>query len=142
MNSATSFTLNFGQVAQNSGTYLASFGVQNFLHNATFQDSLGGTFDVSAVTKFILSGFGAFSNIAPGSALDPDVSFNSSQAMGSYNEAVLLNPSSSNTSGTSSLNQIQLDLRAQIIPEPSTWMLLFAGAGLLFALQRIRRRGV
>ena len=142
MSSPTSFTLNFGQVAQNTGTYLASFGVQNFLHNATFQDSLGGTFNVSAVVNFIMAG-NAFSNVASGSESSPEqVGFSSSQPVGSYSNSVTLNPSSSNTSSTTGLGAIQLTLQGQIIvvPEPSTWVLMFAGASLLLAGQRIRRR--
>ena len=140
MNSATSFTINFGQVQPNSGTYLASFGVNNFLHNATFQDSLGGTWDISMVSHFGASGFASFSGIAPGSSLDPNLSFDSSQGIGSYSDQILLNPTSSNASGNSNLSQIQISLVAQIIPEPSTYAMLIAGGVMLLALRRFARR--
>jgi hypothetical protein len=42
MESATLFTLNLGQVMQNSGIFSAVFALRNFLPDAIFQDSLGG----------------------------------------------------------------------------------------------------
>ncbi|MGZ4984164.1 MAG: choice-of-anchor D domain-containing protein, partial [Chthoniobacterales bacterium] len=140
MNSPTSFTINFGSVQPNSGTYLASFGVNNSLHNSTFQDSLGGTWNLAMVSNFGTSGFGAFSGIAPGSSLDPNVSFDSSQGIGSYSNQILLDGTSSNASGTSNLNEIQLNLVAQIIPEPNTWAMLLGGGGMLIVLRRFLRR--
>ncbi len=142
MNSATSFTLSFGQVAQNSGTYMASFGVQNSLHDATFQDSLGGSFNTTNVSNFGVSGFGNFSGIIPGGALDPNVSFDSSQSVGNYTNTVTLTPTSSNASGTSNLSDVTLTLQGQIIvvPEPNTWAMLFAGGGMLVVARRYVRR--
>ncbi|MGZ5024314.1 MAG: PEP-CTERM sorting domain-containing protein, partial [Chthoniobacterales bacterium] len=142
MNSPTSFTLNFGVVAQNSGSYLASFGVQNSLHDATFQDSLGGTFNIASVTNFGVTGTGPFSNIIPGSSLDPNVTFDSSQALGTYSNTLTLSPTSSNASGTSNLNDVTLTLQGQIIivPEPSTWAMLLGGGGMLIVLRRFLRR--
>ena len=142
MNSATSFTLDFGVVQQNSGTYLGDFAVLNFLHNAIFQDALGGSWNISMVDSFQLSGFTSFSGIGPNGTVDPSVSFDSNMALGNYANTILLNPTSSNASGTSNLGQIQLHLQAEIapVPEPSTWLLLAGGSLGFLALQRSRRR--
>jgi hypothetical protein len=61
-------------------------------------------------------------------------------SVGTYNGSISLLPTSTNASGTSNLNAIQLNLQATIVPEPSTWALALAGAGLLVVLQRARRR--
>ncbi|MDQ6758364.1 MAG: choice-of-anchor D domain-containing protein [Acidobacteriota bacterium] len=141
MNSATSFTLDFGQVAQNSGVYSAAFGVLNTLHDAIFQDSLGGTFDISLVTDFGTSGFDDFSGIAPGGSLDPTITLDSSMTAGSYSNSLFLHATSTNASGTSTLSAITLNLQGTItVPEPNVWAMLMAGGTILVALQHVRRR--
>ncbi|MFL6541478.1 MAG: hypothetical protein ACJ8HU_12015, partial [Chthoniobacterales bacterium] len=140
MQSPTQFTLDFGSVQPNSGNYMAMFGVQNFLHDAVFQDSLGGQFDISMIGSFGASGTDPFSRIGPNSEVDPSVSFNSAMTVGTYTGRITVNPTSTNTSGTSNLNAIQLNLTATIIPEPSSWVLGLVGGSLLVTLQRFRRR--
>jgi hypothetical protein len=140
MQNSTTYTLDFGTLQQSSGSYMAAFGVQNFLHDMTFQDSLGGQFDLTLAGTFMVTGADTFSGIAPGSTLDPNVSFNSAMNTGTYTGQVLLTPSSSNASSTTSLSTITLNLQATIVPEPSTWALALAGAGLLVAVQRLRRK--
>ncbi|MDQ6625711.1 MAG: choice-of-anchor D domain-containing protein, partial [Verrucomicrobiota bacterium] len=140
MQSPTMFTLVFDPVAQNSGTYLATFGLENFLHDATFQDLLGGTFDLTSLGNFAVTNTNPFSGVASGSSHDSDATFNSAMAPGTYNGQLRVSPTSTNASSSTNLNAITLNLKATIVPEPSTWALVFAGAGLLAALQRIRRR--
>lgn len=141
MNSASSFTLDFGTVAQNSGVLNATIALQNFLHDGTFQDSLGGTFNLSGVTAFSTSGFSTVAGVAPGAEQSSTVSFDSGMAPGSYSNTLFFSPTSTNASGTTNLNQVQLNLQGQIgvVPEPSSWLLLFAGSGLLLGYQRLRR---
>ena len=133
---ATHFKLDFGQLIQNTGSYTASFGVRNVLHDGTFQDTLGGTFNTASVTKFTLAGFTSFSGIASGSAFDPDVTFSTARPQGTYSDTLFINPSSANASGTSGLGTIQLDLGSQVVPEPGSALLLALGGGLFL----IRRR--
>jgi hypothetical protein len=141
MNSATSFTLDFGVVQQNSGTYLGDFAVMNFLHHAIFQDTLGGSWNISMVDSFQLSGFTSFSGIGPDGSVDPSVSFDSSMALGTYANTVILSATSSNASGTSSLGQIQLTLQGQVapVPEPGTWLLMVTAIGVVFVWRRLAR---
>jgi hypothetical protein len=140
MNSATSYTLTFGAVDANSGTYMASLDLVNFLRHAMFQDTLGGTFDISMVNNFLLTGFGSFADVGPGGSRTLGISFDSSAPIGFYSNTVTLSPTSANASSTSNLAPIQLSLQAQVVPEPSTYAMLAAGAALFLAMQRYRRR--
>ena len=133
---ATHFKINFGSITKNTGSYSMSFGVQNSLHDAVFQDSLGGTFNTASVTNFGLVGFGLFSGIGPGSALDPDVTFNSAKPFGLYTDTVVLNPTSTNSSGTSARSAVQVDLSANVVPEPGSVVLLALGGGWFLVRRR------
>jgi hypothetical protein len=143
MKSATSFTLDFGVVQQNSGTYLGDFAVMNALHDAIFQDTLGGSWDISLVNSFQLSGFTSFVGIVSGGTADPSVAFDSNMALGTYTNTILLHPTSSNASGSSDLGTIQLTLHAEVeaVPEPSTWLLLASGICFLI-VHCVRRRTI
>jgi hypothetical protein len=138
----THYTLDFGTLQRFQGTVSVSFGVQNFLNDATFQDTLGGTFNTAGVTHYSLTGFptnNTFSGIAPGSSLDPTISFDPNRLNGPYAESIFLTVTSANSSTTSNLPTIEIDIYAQVIPEPSTWLLVLGGFGGLIALQRARR---
>ncbi len=138
-NDATTFTLDFGQVVQNTGIFSASLGVLNFLHDATFQDTLGGTFSTGTVTNFSLTGFVPFSGTTSGSSHGTGVSFDSAMAFGTYTDSLTLNPTSTNASTSTGQNVIQLNLRGEIVPEPGSILLLAIGGGLM--LGRRRRSG-
>jgi len=140
MLSPTLYTLSFGSVMQGTGTYLAALELVNFLQHAIFQDTMGGTFDLTMAGNFSLSGFDPFSGIGPGGSVDPEVTFNSGLAEGTYSGSILWTPTSGNASSVTNLAPIQLNIQAEVIPEPSTWALLVGGAGLLVAFQRGRRR--
>ena len=70
--------------------------------------------------------------------LDPDVSFDTAgKSLGLYTDTLTFIPTSSNTSGVTDLAPIELDLRAQVIPEPTTVALLGMSA-MLLGLRRKR----
>jgi hypothetical protein len=137
------YVLDFGTLDNMQAAVSASFDVENVLHDAVFQDALGGTFDVAGVNDFSLTDFPAanmFSGIEPGSSLDPGIGFDPNKPNGIYTNVIFLNPNSENTSSTTSLNAIQLDLTAQVVPEPASWVLMLGGVGVLIAWQRMRSR--
>jgi hypothetical protein len=91
-----------------------------------------------------LAGFppnNTFSGIGPGSSLDPDVTFNPNRPNGTYSDAIFLSPTSKNSSSTSNLSLIELDLVARVapVPEPSSTLLAMVGGFGLLALLRGRR---
>jgi len=139
-NNATTFTLSFGLVAPNTGTISLSLGVLNFLHDATFQDTLGGTFATGSVTNFQLTGFNPFSGTPSGGSISTSVSFDSSMAAGSYSNSLTLNPASTNASGSTGEAQIVLNIQGQIVPEPGSAVLLVIGLSGICAVRR--RKGV
>ena len=137
-NNATTFTIDFGQVTQNTGTRNASLGAQNLQQDPTFQDTLGGTFSASTVPNFTLSGFSPFSSIASGSSLAIGVGFNTAMATGIYSDFVLLNPTSTNANGTTGVTSIRLNFIGEIIPVPeaASISLLTLGGGLMLGRRR------
>jgi hypothetical protein len=139
-NNATTFTLSFGTVAQNTGTISLSLGVLNFLHDATYQDTLGGTFSTGGVTHFQISGFNSFSGTASGGSISTSIGFDSSMAAGSYSDSLILDPVSSNASGSMDEAAILLNIQGQIVPEPGSVLLLFIGISGICTVRR--RKGV
>jgi hypothetical protein len=133
-----SFTLNLG-VAQFGGAQLqAELGVEN--NAAGPADTLAGSFDINA-PDFTLSGFNDFAGITAGQTQSGfDISIGTSQR-GGYSDLVTLLPESQNTSGyNGSLGGVELTLEAQVVPEPSDYLLFLAGcAALFFARRRVRR---
>ena len=114
----------------------------NQLLDATYQDTLGGTFALGSVTHFSLSGFGAFSDLAGGTS---DTGFSitfdpSAQGNGTFSDTLVLNPTSTNASGTSPLGGIQLTIQATVVPEPEVYALLLL-AGVMLCL-RGKRSGL
>lgn len=127
----THYVLDFGKLSNMQGVVTAGFDVQNFLHNLNFQDLLNGTFNISGVMNFVLTGFEAFSGVGPGGndPNQPTVSFDPNRPSGTYTDNVFLTPTSTNPSGTTGIPgvpQIQVTLQATV-PEPRTWALLSVG---------------
>jgi hypothetical protein len=97
-------------------------------------------FDLTSVNDFLLTGFASFSGLLSGDAVSPMVAFNSAMPQGIYSDTVFLTPTSTNASGTSGLAPLQLNIQAQIVPDPAIVALAMAGAGFHFAWYRGRRR--
>ncbi|HEY8902136.1 MAG TPA: hypothetical protein VIM48_00425, partial [Chthoniobacterales bacterium] len=139
--SATSYTLSFGTVDAASGVLAMNLDLSNQQLSAIYQDTLGGGFDLSGVSHFTLSGFSTFSGIASGSSLTGlSVDVNpAALGNGVFSDTVTLHPSSTNTSSTSPLSDIQLTLQVTVVPEPCTTLLLLAGLGLCLGLPKLAR---
>ena len=103
---------------------------------------MSGGFDVSGQGAFTLNGFdGTVSSITSGSNVSMTVSFDThSMTSGTYTGSILFNPTSVNTSGTSSLSQESLGVEFEVVPEPATWSMIVGGLGMMAFVQRARRR--
>jgi hypothetical protein len=143
MISPTHYVLDFGSLLPSTGNYGSELSIKNFLRDPVFQDELGGSFITNGVDDFALAGFTPFSGISPGAAQDePHVTFDTAEKRsGSYSNTLSFLPMSSNASSVTGRTPIQLDLRAQVVPEPSTPMLLSLSAGIL-ALRRRRKSAI
>jgi len=139
---STHYTLSLGSVELNTGSYTATITLNNVLHDATYQDLLGGGFDVSSKGEFTLNGFdGTLTSIVSGSNITLTVSFNTAGATeGLHSGTILFNPTSANATATESLSQISLALDVQVVPEPATWSMIVGGLGMMIFAQRARRR--
>ncbi len=125
----TSYSLNFGNVHANTGVYTANLALLNSLLDATFQDSLGGSFTTAGVTHFTLTGFNTFSGVASGTSQSGlQVSFDSGAQQGSWNDTLTFTPTSANASGVSPLAPITLLLTAQTFNILSNWTATAGGS--------------
>ena len=135
------FTLDFGTLLLNSGLESAALQVLNNV--AAPADWLNGSFDLTGVSVFDLSGFSSFSNIAAGSAFAGlSVGFNPTQ-LGDFSDTVTLHPTSGNTSGyDGALSDIHLVLQGHVtgqvsVPEPSALLLVVVG---LMGIRLMRKK--
>jgi hypothetical protein len=139
---ASTFTLDFGTMLQNSGLEQAALRVLNNVGAPA--DFLDGSFVLPALSAFGLSGFGPFSNIAAGNDFAGlSVVFDTS-ALGNFTDTITLHPTGHNASGYSgTLSDIQLVLMGDVIPQgtsvPEPSALLLMGAGFL-AIGLLRKR--
>ncbi len=131
----THYSLDLGDVELNSGEVTSVLQILNASLDPVYQDLLGGTFDTSGISQFMLVNFESFNGVASGFAKsgNPTISFDTTaQSPGLYTETLYFSPSSTNTSGSWSLDTIQLDITANVVPEPGTLILLAIGfVGLL-----------
>ena len=132
----TNYTLDFGSVVQNTGTYTANLAALNTAA-ATFSDFLTGSFSLVSGSGFALTGFNAFSSLAGQGAHALSVQL-ASAALGTFNEVYKFtwNGTNANIAGgfTGATSDITLTLSGVVrdsgaVPEPGI-MWLFGSAGL------------
>ena len=102
---------------------------------AGFTDWMNGSFNLSGAGDFNFTNFGAFSALAGGADLAGlGVSLDGHHT-GTFDEFITLSWTGGNGSGyQGDVQQLTLELKGSVaaaVPEPATWVLLLAGAGLI-----------
>lgn len=141
------WVLDFGSVAANSSPLSTLLGVQNTANGPA--DDLGGSFMFGGASAFSLTGFSQFTGIGAGSIFGGlGVLFNTA-SLGQFSQTITLSSFGSNASGyIGNLSDLQLTVMGNVTsvttppittaPEPSTFVLLIGGLGVV-ALARKHR---
>jgi hypothetical protein len=115
--SGTSYHLNLGTAQQNASPLFANLGIENSA--VVPADNLSGLFTISDFSEFLNTGFDPFSGIAPGSAdTEPVISLNTG-TIGVFTETVVLQPTDTNPSGYSQVeNDVTVTVTGTIVAPP------------------------
>ncbi len=137
--SGDTFTLDLGDLLLGSGLTTTSLGVLNDVFGPA--DLVRGTFDLSGVNDFGLSGFGPFAGLGAGDLFAGLLASFAATSLGSFDDTIVLNALAYNASGYEQELSITLLLHAdvlqQAVPEPPVIVLLLAALALLgYALRR------
>jgi hypothetical protein len=132
--SGDAYTLDFGTL-KNGVTATAELQILNQLYaddpSGAYTDLLDGSFTTHVVSgaAFDLSGFGPFSGVAAGNALDQFVSYDRHGGpFGSYEEIITFDPTSYDAVlGDTMLSPITLTVTGTVVPEASTIVMMLAG---------------
>jgi hypothetical protein len=126
----TSYTLDFGAVAENSGTYSINLAALNGQLDPLYQDTLGGSFSTGGVSHFALAGFASFGGVASGnSQAGLQVGFDSAVNHGAFADSLVFHPTSVNSSSSTSLSDITLNLTVSQSTTPVGWTGQSFGSG-------------
>ncbi len=143
------FTLDLGSLTTNSGIFSTDLGVLNLVNASAFSETLGGAFTQGAGTGYSFAG-NSFSGLVGGTSnLGNLLSFDTTGlANGTYTKQVTFN-GFSRYAGLSdfTLTPIRVSVTAQVtgavagaVPEPTTWIMMLFGFGLIGT--SLRRNGV
>ena len=149
--SGTTYTLDFGDIADGSGSKSTSLSLLNMLASggsSAFTDLLGGAFTISGNSAFTLGGFDTVSGLAGDAALGGLTIAIDPVTSGIHTATITLAATSSNASSITSLGYIDLVLTYDAIatdsgsnvPEPGTLPLMLGGLGLAWYARRQAKR--
>ena len=138
------YTLDFGTVLLGSGQHSASLSVLNAAIGPA--DLLSGNFDLTGLgPNFTLSGFGSFADLIAGDSFGGLNVLFASDVQGAFLSSIVLHGTGSNASGfIGQLDDTTLVLRGNVnvvaVPEPGTYVLMFAGLLVVVGASKARRR--
>lgn len=142
--SGLTYILDLGSVLQGSGILTLLLQMDNDVFGPA--DFIDGSYDLTGVNDFLLSGFGSYADLGAGQAQTGlQISFDTDLlGLGTFTDTVLMNVRAHNASGYSDSFQVALNLRGQInarggaVPEPESLLLMAIGIAALFAVRRRR----
>lgn len=138
--SGDTFTLDLGDLTLGSGLTTTSLGVLNDVFGPA--DLVSGTFDLSGVNDFALSGFSSFSDLGAGGLFAGLLASFSATSLGSFDDTIVLSALAYNASGYQQELSVTLLLHAdvlqQAVPEPPVIVLLLAALAMLGYASRRR----
>jgi hypothetical protein len=140
--SGDTFTLDLGDLFLGSGLTTTSLGVLNDVFGPA--DLVEGTFELSGVNDFALSGFGPFTGLGAGDLFAGLLASFAATSLGSFDDTIVLSALAYNASGYEQALNITLLLHAdvlqQAVPEPPVIVLLLAALAMLgYTLRRQTR---
>jgi hypothetical protein len=142
----TSFSLDLGSIAANTGSVTSDLGVVNDIANTVYAETLGGSFVGGTQNGYSFSG-APFSGLVGGLTDTGNLlTFDTTGLKdGVHTEKISFDGASSYTGlSDKNLSPIVLTITATIfgataVPEPGTWTMMLLGFGGLGAMMRSRR---
>jgi hypothetical protein len=131
--SGETFSLDLGDFIVGSAPATAALAVLNDVIGPA--DLVSGSFDLSGVDDFALSGFGPFTGLGAGDLFGGLLASLAATAVGSFDDTILLLARGYNASGFEESFNVSLLLHADVVtesvPEPPTLALLLAALAVL-----------